>query len=278
MVCKGTKSEKIYSGNLTRCLDCGFVTSVLEMSEDEVNKLYSENYFRGNEYLDYVKDKRIIQKNFAKRLKSILRRVERETISSVLEIGCAYGFFGELIREVLPEATYCGLDISEDAVKYASEALQLDVRRENYQDHKPGHKYSDVFLWDVIEHLPRPDLCIKKAFTEIQPGGRLYITTGNIDAFIPRIRKGKWRMIHPPTHLHYFSARTLIRLLKNIGFNDIRITYPMVYRGLRQIFYSFFILRRKPGKWIRIIFDRIPETLTIPVNTFDIMFVQAFRK
>lgn len=278
MVCHGRKNKNIYSGILKKCLDCGFITANLDVNEVEFDNLYSKGYFKDGEYHDYVKDKLIIQKNFIRRVRYLLKKIEQKNIKTVLEIGCAYGFFGEVLRSFIPEAKYLGLDISDQAIKYASDILKLNAVSTDYLNFKNRWEYTDVFMWDVIEHLPRPDLILEKVHSDIIPGGRLFITTGDIGTLIPRIRKEKWRMIHPPSHLHYFSRKTLCRLLDNKGFKVSNISYPAIYRGIKQIIYSIFILGKNPGKLIQNIYNQIPNRLNIPINTLDIIFVIATRE
>lgn len=278
LVCKNRESKNIYSGILRKCLTCGFVTATCEVNKSAIKELYSENYFKGDEYMDYEADKLIIQKNFRKKTRKMLKAAGRRNIKSILDIGCAYGFFGEVVKEIMPDTAYFGLDISEKAIHYASEELNLSATCGNYLDYEVEEKYSDVCMWDVIEHLQFPDRVIEKIHSDLLPGGRVWITTGNIKALIPRVMRGKWRMIHPPTHLHYFSARTLSLLLEKIGFNVKRISYPFVSRGCKQIFYSTFMLGREPGKFIRDVYSAIPERMSLSMNTFDIMFLQAVKK
>jgi len=82
-------------------------------------------------------------------------------------------------------------------------------------------------------------------------------------------------MIHPPTHLHYFSAGSLKRLLTGKGFQVKTVSYPPVARGVQQIFYSLFVLGKNPGNLVRKIHSAIPPGLAVSVNTFDIMFIMA---
>ncbi|UCG26641.1 MAG: class I SAM-dependent methyltransferase [Bacteroidales bacterium] len=278
LVCHSTESKIIYSGRLIKCLGCGFVTANLDRNRIDPEWIYSEEYFRGEEYLDYVGDKKIIQKNFGRRIRYIIDNIDVESFTSVLEIGCAYGFFGEMIRHHFPGTTYLGLDIAEKPIKYAGEILNLDTLKIDYLDFRSKENYTDVFMWDVIEHLLRPDLVVEKIHSELKSNGRLYITTGDIGAVIPRIRKAKWRHIHPPTHLNHFSSETLTKLLESRGFRITKISYPFIYRGLKQIFYSLFLLGKNPWKVVRTIFNHIPGEIYLPLNTFDTMFVIAVRQ
>ncbi|MDH3246441.1 MAG: class I SAM-dependent methyltransferase, partial [Saprospiraceae bacterium] len=170
-----------------------------------------------------------------------------------------------------------GLDIANKAIHYAKSELTLNVYKEDFLNFKVNEKYTDIFLWDVIEHLPRPDQVLEKAHSCLTDSGRIFLTTGDIGSLLPRWQKEKWRMIHPPSHLHYFSASTIRKLLESKGFRIIDIRYPAIHRSVRQIFYSLFMLEKKPNGWKERILQSIPEHWSIPINTFDIMFVIAER-
>lgn len=274
LVCDETSFQKIYSGTLLRCSSCGFVTANMDVDEKILKKIYAEDYFKGEEYLNYVNDKLTIQKNFKARLNYIFNKIGGGKIKSVLEIGCAYGFFGETITNNISNIKYLGLDVSMEAVNYGKNNLKQNLICENYLSFKSDF-YTDVFMWDVIEHLERPDLFLQKINNELDNGGRIYITTGDISGLIPRMKKQNWRMIHPPSHLQYFSAQTLSKLLNKFGFEIIDVSYPWIYRSARQIFYSLFLLNKNPNRVSKFIYDLIPEKLSLPLNTFDIMFVIA---
>ena len=275
LICGNQKFSKIYNETLLKCGSCNFITANLEIDLKELEKVYTENYFKGEEYLDYLRDKNILQTNFKKRLTKINKLIGFEKITNSLEIGCAYGFFGETLTQLVPKTKYIGFDIVPEAINYGKESLKQHIFCSDYLEEKQSEKLSDVFMWDVIEHLPNPEKFIEKASSELALGGRIYITTGDIERLIPRKQKEKWRMIHPPSHLHYFSKKTLTTLLNKNGFEVISVTYPPVYRSIRLIFYSLFMLRKNPSKLINKIYSWIPEKMNIPLNTYDIMFVIA---
>jgi SAM-dependent methyltransferase len=275
LVCGGQKFEPQCSSMLLHCLECGFVTANVRLSEEEIRKIYSEKYFAGEEYEDYVRDKVMLQKNFSARLKKICSIIPANRIADVLEIGCAYGFFGELIKRKIPNSTYLGFDASWEAVAYAKEKLGLNASAENYIEWKSEKKFTDIFMWDVIEHLERPDSFITKIAQDSVSGSRLYITTGDIGSWLARRQGCRWRMIHPPSHLHYFSKDTITLLLKKNGFTVKRIFYSPTSRSVKGIFYSLFMLRKNYSRWVGKIYHTIPENLSVAINTFDIMFVIA---
>ena len=278
IVCGHDKFSGLYDNTLLKCTQCGFVTANIEISDEILRKTYSENYFKGEEYLDYIKDKRTLQYNFRKRIGFILKKLRAEEIGSVLEIGCAYGFFAEAFCQAFPGKNYTGIDIVEPAVAYGRDVLHQNLFCTDYFSFSPAEKYSDVFMWDVIEHLPRPDLFLQKAYNELADNGRIFITTGDISARVPRMQKNKWRMIHPPSHLHYFSLATLTKILENNGFEVTFVSYPPVYRSIKQMFFSLFLLNKKPNFVTGGIFKSIKESWQLPLNTYDIMFLGARKK
>jgi SAM-dependent methyltransferase len=275
LVCNGQAARPLYQDTLLRCSSCGFITANLEVTRESLVPLYSKNYFFGEEYSNYCQDKYFIQKNFQTRLKYLLKKMPDRTFSRVLELGCAYGFWGELITRQYPKSEYLGFDISADAVEFARTQLHLKVSSENFLEAPLPQTFSDVFLWDVIEHLDRPDLYLRKINSACAPGAKLYLTTGDIGALFPRLQKHRWRMIHPPSHLHYFARSTLRALLDRCGFRLLDISYPSISRSVRQIFYSLFILKKKTSPFGNWVYRNIPEQMAVKINTFDIVFAIA---
>jgi 2-polyprenyl-3-methyl-5-hydroxy-6-metoxy-1,4-benzoquinol methylase len=278
IICDSTSHTLLYNDTLVKCNSCSFISANMEISDEELKIIYSENYFKGNEYLDYLSDKLAIQKNFSKRLKQI--GIKNNSINTVnaLEIGCAYGFFGEVFTKAYKNVTFTGMDIVPEAIDYGKNTLGLNLLLQDYLTFPATGRYTHVFMWDVIEHLPRPDQFIEKIAKETSPGSELHITTGDIGALLPRFQKQKWRMIHPPSHLHYFSKNTITQLLEKNQFEVKAVLYKPVYRSVKQIFYSLFLLN-KPGTKLREnIFKRIPEKWFVPLNTYDIMHVIAIKK
>lgn len=276
IICNKQDNRLIYSDTLLKCHSCGFITANIDIGAEELNAIYSKNYFKGEEYLDYLSDKTTIQKNFSQRLKHI--NIDSVKNSNALEIGCAYGFFGELFTNKYKAANYTGLDIVSDAVNYGKHNLKLNLVLQDYLTYEAPQKYTHVFMWDVIEHLPRPDLFIEKISKDTQTGSELHITTGDISALLPKIQQQNWRMIHPPTHLHYFSKKTLTLLLEKNGFEVRKIIYKPVFRSLKQIFYSLFLLNKPKQGFVNRIFRQIPNGWFVPINTFDIMYCIAVKK
>lgn len=275
LVCGSKLGPSKYKG-LLQCKSCGFITSDLDISDNDLKKIYGEDYFHGKEYGNYLLDKPVIQKNFKKRLKTLLRYVSEPSTKSLFEIGCAYGFFLEIARNAFGKVF--GIDISDDAINYAKNSLELNAISGDFLEYEMTQNYDIYCMWDTIEHLKKPDLFIQKISKHINMGGLLAITTGDISSINAIIRGEKWRQIHPPTHLHYFSRRSLSLLLENNGFKVVYIGYPGSFMSLNNVLYIIFVIKKSlPG--IYKLLNKIGLTkLNIYLNMKDLIYIIAKKK
>ncbi len=272
LICSG-KLEQYKVRGLVQCAECGFVTTDMDISAGELKKLYGEGYFKGEEYADYVFDREMTQKNFEKRLKEVLRRVDSPNEKRLFEIGCAYGFFLDVARKYFKDVK--GIDISEAAVSYAREELGLQAMAGDYMDYDIQEKVDVICMWDTIEHLSRPDKYIEHAYEHLNRNGLICITTGDIGSLNARVRGAKWRQIHPPTHLHYFSTVTLQKLLEAKGFRVKYISHPSNRISLNTVLYTILVLKKNKKRLYDFFnFLRITR-IKLFVNMFDFMYVLA---
>jgi 2-polyprenyl-3-methyl-5-hydroxy-6-metoxy-1,4-benzoquinol methylase len=226
--------------------------------------------------LDYAAEEESLRLNFNGRLRTLKKVVPDLSQRDIFEIGCAYGFFLDEARHFAKSVA--GIDISQDAIDYGRGRFGLDIRQGDYLSRELGRKYGAIAMWDTVEHLRRPDLFIAKVKDDLQPGGVLALTTGDIGSLNARLRGQKWRMIHPPTHLHYFSARTMTALLDRQGFDVVHLSHPGISRNLRSILYYVLVWRTRKTR----LYDALSRwrvfDLRINANMFDIMYVIARRR
>ncbi|HOW70654.1 MAG TPA: class I SAM-dependent methyltransferase [Phycisphaerae bacterium] len=256
---------------LLRCPACGFVTAGLEPPA-EARRLYEGDYFTGGEYLDYLADEGFFKRNFRPRLDAVRRQCPG---GRLLEIGAAYGFFMDLAKESFDTV---GFEVNPEAVRYARERLGLDVRCDDFlaaTTESVGGPIDVAVMWDVIEHLERPDRFLGHIANLSKPGACLFVTTGDIGSLVARIRGRTWRMIHPPSHLHYFSRKTMTRLLQRTGFEVVDVRPVGVARSLRQILYSVLALGLGMKPAYTAATRVVPATWGFTLNTYDIMQVTA---
>jgi SAM-dependent methyltransferase len=270
VVCGSAARTPLYKG-IVRCSSCGHVYADLQMSDEEMMELYRKNYFFGEEYSDYLRDKPILQKNFHARMR-VLKRFLGEQHKSLLEIGSAYGFFLEVAKPAFERVL--GIDITEDGCRYASETLGMPVVQDDFLAHDfKGERFDVMTMWDTIEHLREPNLYMEKLADMMPSGSLVTFTTGDVDGWNARLRKENWRMIHPPTHVHYFSRRTLSQMLDRYGFETVYSKHCGFYRSLDMVAYMILVLRQGNQKLYNALAATGLTKFDFYLNMYDIMYV-----
>jgi SAM-dependent methyltransferase len=277
-VCGGAACDVPVFGQLARCRACGFV--FLPRTPDlpeRIAALYAGDYFTGGEFGDYASQ----HASFARNFRAYLRRMQRSgaTGGRLLEVGCAYGFFLEQAQRSFDAI---GIDVNEPAI-VAARALGVRAARQEFLTYSPDALFDVVCLWDTIEHLLEPLAYLEKARDVLVDGGLLFLTTGDIGSAMARLRGAQWRMIHPPSHLNYFSRATITRVLDRVGF-DVE---PIHSVGTRRDFLNALhllgqfskkpLVRRAAASIERMLAGRLPS-VGIYVNLHDVMLVAAKRR
>lgn len=193
LACGNQHYKQLYDGILS-CTSCKFSWADITLSEEEWKKIYNKNYFFGEEYADYLKEEKALRKNFHRNLKWMISLCPD---GKLLELGCAYGFF---LDEARKHYTTEGVDIHADGYAHARNTYNLNAKTENFLTMPfPEKSFNVICAWDVLEHLPRPDLFIQKAGQLLKTNGYLFFSTLDITSFSARIQGKHWRQIHPLT-------------------------------------------------------------------------------
>ena len=262
---------------LLECQTCGFVF-FNESNQPDLTKLYTEDYFHGGEYTDYLGEEPALRRSMKRHLDQMARY---QTASDrLLEVGCAYGFFLNEAKSRYSEVI--GIDIAEEAVSHAKQNLEIQAHTGDFTAHPfTQASFDTICLWDTIEHLPNPDQFGQRALDLLKPGGHVFLTTGDISAFNARLRGRNWRQIHPPTHVSYFSRATMKRMLERIGFEEVSFETASYYHTLRHILGAIKmrkgILGSMAGVAQRLLSDGIIGKCGFWLNLGDTMFVSARR-
>ena len=260
---------------LVRCLTCGLIYYPRRLSPEEHAGLYGEDYFRGAEYRDYLADRSAHEANFRGRIKQLARWLPRHR--RLFEIGCSYGLFLNLARA---HWSVRGCDIAREPCRYAVEQLGVDARHGDFLDSalEPGEV--DAFcMWDTIEHLDDPAAYLAEIARVLPDGGLLAITTGDIGSLLAKVQGPRWRQIHPPTHLWYFSRKTLGRALARFELDVVWSRRVGVARSIGQTVYSLTSLNRARPSFLHVLCERTGiGRMTFSLNTGDLIYVIAKRR
>lgn len=263
-LCASQRELSVWSARhaLVRCPDCDLIFFIGPVPSE----LYERDYFTGQEYANYEADRRFRHKNFSCRLRDVRRFVPG---GRLLELGCA---FGDFLAMAAPFFDARGIDISRFAVKKAQQWGRNAQQGDFLLAPDPAVTYDAICLWDTLEHLSDPAAVVEKAARWLAPGGALFITTGDIDSAVARWRGDRWRLIHPPSHLFYFSEKTVGRLIQRAGLEKTEARSVGFYRGLRSMV-SETLRRSFPSfqKWVS------PWIWDLPIylNLHDVLFFVA---
>lgn len=261
-----------YCQGIVRCHNCNLVFADTELTDQELLNLYGQEYFFGEEYGDYLADRRVHARNFGLRLEVLETFLDPSRHRSLLEIGSAYGFFLDLARHRFDSVV--GMDISREGVEFTQKELGLKAIQGDFLDQDLGSRTLDVVcMWDVVEHLRAPHLYFEKISAHSAPGSLIALTTGDVESLNARLRKEKWRLIHPPTHLYYFSKKTIAAMLAKYGYEVIYSRYCGLYRSLNNIVWTVVEMKgRVPGLYGVMKRAGILDW-SVYLNLFDILYV-----
>jgi SAM-dependent methyltransferase len=152
----------------------------------------------------------------------------------LLDMGSGLGFFLKAVSACTTWDGY-GCEISPAAVRYAREVLGLqNVMRTRLEDADlPGSSFDIVTMWDVIEHIPRPDPVLRRCHSLLREGGLCFIRTPNVAVQLARARLTRLILGMRPNvaylqardHLHHYSMSSIRRLLERNGFSDVEFLH-----------------------------------------------------
>lgn len=282
IACNG-KEYSDYGKELIKCRTCGLVVAKEIPTFEQLRKLYQEEYFFGMEYSDYKADRPALEKNFMTRVKHLKQYLHKD--AKVLEIGCAYGYFLNIIKEKV--SWHQGYDVSDEGIEHAVKELKVNATSKDYlEDHSIKPNSIDLIcMWDVIEHVGEPDKHISKSAQLLKEGGALCLTTGDIGAFVPRKRGDKWRMIHPPTHIYYFDVPSITLLLEKNGLQVESVRHKSTHRNAGSVFNQLIVNRKAQEKNAFVLESgyKLAQLLKLdrvnfPLNLYDVMEVTAVKK
>jgi SAM-dependent methyltransferase len=251
------------------CCRCGLLFFEANLTPDEIQRLYGDDYFHGREYMDYHADKPALTKTLAQHLQVVRRLVPAG--GRLLEVGCAYGYFLELAAPFYPRSV--GVDLSSAAVAEARRR-GFDAREGDLLDVALDGAFDAVCLWDTVEHLSQPEAVLRRGVALLKPGGCLCLSTGDLGSWLARVQGRRWRQIHPPTHLFYFTRASLRALCGRLGLEEMQLSTVRVYRRVRSALEALarFHPRSLSGRSARMLLRVVPRCwldFDLPLNLGD---------
>lgn len=140
---------------------------------------------------------------------------------SVLDIGCADGYLGlTLGRWGIPSV---GVNLHLPSIHLARERAEVNhlpakFEHMDFRDYTKQHQA--VVFFEILEHVPDPWAAIAKAYTLVEDGGRLYISTPMAEKHIGiAMHKAdptaeSWDDGKPAGHIQLFTEEEFKAMLK----------------------------------------------------------------
>ena len=143
----------------------------------------------------------------------------------ILDVGCGFGMFGEILKNKIPEAVVHGCELSPIAVSEARKKLDMVFEGVFENLEFPPACYDCLVFNDVLEHMRDPWTALEKARTLLDPNGRVVASIPNIRHF-PTMWKlvihGSWDYTEKgtldKTHLRFFTKRSIRTLFEESGY------------------------------------------------------------
>lgn len=225
-VCGGDRSRPA-AGNapFRRCRTC---CAVFNTAHAPLS--YSDSYFTTDYKAQYGKtyeeDFEPIYRSSRLRLKRLLalRPSGAPKPRSVLDIGCAMGFFLKAAEdEGFTELK--GIEISPYAARYARTRFGYDIEQKPFDAAGLGGSFDAVTAWYFLEHLPDTGSAISAVYAALAPGGVAAFSLPSYFGPLYALHRSEWVRTHPVDHRVDFSPGSAVRALKRAGFRRVAV-YP----------------------------------------------------
>ncbi len=222
-LCGGTQREARFQDppfGVWLCTGCD-LTYVSPRVADEalMSEVYDATYWaspapRLRGYRDYVSDEGLIAETFGRRLRGLARHLPEQ--GRVLDVGCAAGGFLQVMQQAGWQVL--GLEPSAPIRAVAQERLgDQQVRAGGLEALEPSERFELITMWDVLEHLPQPQVALERAAQHLAPGGRVLVLTQNVSSGWARLLGRRWQHYKHAEHLTHFHRGTLTSALETAG-------------------------------------------------------------
>lgn len=181
---------------------------------------YDEQYFEktAEDVGLILKERRPLWRRWVK----IIRKYKPS--GKILDVGCGQGFFLGYAKKYFDTS---GLDVSVYCIKESKCRTHLDnllVCDATSLSYKSG-SFDIVTCFDLLEHLPNPELALKEIYRVLKNEGILIIRVPNISSIGATLKKEEWFGCRDKSHLSLLSNEEWLGLLEGCGFKILEVFY-----------------------------------------------------
>lgn len=253
---------------IVRCAQCGHVYASPRWTEKELLAAYTDV-----EDHTYVTEEEGRARTFRARSRELQRITGPANGRSLLDVGAYTGMF---VREAISMGWDAkGIELSKWCADIAKSRGLPVVQQTLEQAASEVALFDVITLWDVIEHIDDPVKEIRNVRRMLRHGGIVVIHTMDIGSLCAKAMRGRWPWFLG-MHLHFFSKKSLSKLLEREGFKVLDAS-----ASGRTLLLGYFAERLAdlfpfPGKIFRRIVQILSmERVPIRLNFGDLMTVYA---
>ena len=207
----GEKERLVGKYSLSKCRLCNFIyANVTDEEIEQVNFNFGDNVKS-----HYREVQSSIDVLWFDRISTSLTRGKEGL--KVLDIGCGNGV---LLRQFQKKGCVCfGSDPSPWAREYAEQYGYTLLRRIEEAGIAPNF-FDIITATSTLEHVARPLEHLKHIMAAVKHGGIIYLTVPNYGSLPIHLRLVQGRLVDPPGHCNYFTAKTLRNLFMQKGLRE----------------------------------------------------------
>lgn len=245
--------------SIIECKKCGHRFTEIQNIENHVEKVYSDNYFfEGKEgYPNYLEEKEILY-NYGLRFAKLISKYTNA--GEILDVGCAAGF---ILKGFEKRGWNCwGIEPNETMASYGKNELGLHISTGSLETFETSQRFDLISLIQVIGHFYDLDKALQNLSELLKDKGLVLVESWNMRSGIARIMGRHWHEYSPPSVVHWFSDKTLVRLFKYYGFEIIDKGYPAKRINVKHALSLFeekspnFLLKKRIFKGLNNMFGR----------------------
>lgn len=213
--------------SLSHCPGCGCRFVWPQPSAEELEKIYSGEYFDGtNEGWGFASYEALAP-SLRRMFRAHLGRIARFAPGTgrLLDVGCAYGFF--LAEAKAAGWDVSGVEISPEAAAKASELTGAPVFAGTLAQAASSLEegsFDVVTFWDTLEHVSDPVADLSLANAMLREGGSVFLTVPKAWGPLPAIMGRTWFGYKKAgEHLFFHTRKSLAEALERAGFVPLMI-------------------------------------------------------
>lgn len=204
---------------IVACPQCNLQFVSPAPSDQALERHYQQSF--EHNYGNYVEAADIKHAHFRAKLDQIEQHCNHR--GKLLDVGCANGYLLSVAQDRGWEVT--GVELNPAVASHLPESLSTKVHFGTVADYPGPGDFDLVTLFDVLEHVPDPRATLERCALLARPHALVAIQIPSVDSLGARAFGSRWMHYAPPSHLTYFSATTITRLLERLGFEVLSTSW-----------------------------------------------------